>query len=121
MEKKFKITVEDTVYLVTVEDLGLTAGTTVSTPPVVAPVPAPVAPASVAANTPRVVTCRLGGVVESIEVTVGQTVNSGDKVMVIEAMKMKTPMYASCSGRIASIAVKVGEKVETGQALLAIG
>ena len=48
-------------------------------------------------------------------------VNTGDKVMIVEAMKMKTPMIATCSGKVLSIVVTVGEKVETGQVLLTIG
>ena len=125
MEKKFRITVENTVYTVTVEDLDLTAEAAAASPApqivAVAPAPAPAPVAVVADNAPRQVTCRLGGVIQSIEVTVGQMVNTGDKVMIVEAMKMKTPMIATCSGKVLSIVVTVGEKVETGQVLLTIG
>jgi len=122
MEKKFRITVENTVYTVTVEDLGLTAETAAPGAAVqVAAAPAPAPVAVVVDNAPRQVTCRLGGVIQSIEVTIGQMVNAGDKVMFVEAMKMKTPMIAICSGKVLSIVVNVGEKVETGQLLLTIG
>ena len=92
MEKKFRITVENTVYTVTVEDLGLTAEAAAASPApqivAVAPAPAPAPVAVVADNAPRQVTCRLGGVIQSIEVTVGQMVNTGDKVMIVEAMNL---------------------------------
>jgi biotin carboxyl carrier protein len=63
----------------------------------------------------------LGGVVESIAVTVGQAVAQGEKVAVIEAMKMKTPMIAHRAGNVTAIHVKAGDAVEAGQALLSIG
>ena len=50
--------------------------------------------------------------------TLGQQVNAGDRVVIIEAMKMKTPMVAQTSGKVEAILVKVGEGVETGQVLL---
>ncbi len=51
----------------------------------------------------RPATCvtTLGGVVESVEVAVGQMVNAGDTVLVLEAMKMKTPMVAPSAGTVA--------------------
>jgi biotin carboxyl carrier protein len=62
----------------------------------------------------------LGGVVESIAVSVGQTVAKGDKVVTIEAMKMKSPMVAHLAGKVTAIHVKAGDAVEAGQALLTI-
>jgi biotin carboxyl carrier protein len=35
-------------------------------------------------------------------------------------MKMKTPMFATRSGTVSAIAVKVGDKIDTGQVLLTI-
>ncbi|MEI6702940.1 MAG: biotin/lipoyl-containing protein [Deltaproteobacteria bacterium] len=116
MERTFRITVENSVYTVTVKDLGTgTEQPQIATSEIAS---APVAPIS--ASAPEAVKCRLGGVVDSIEVTVGQRVNKGDKVVVIEAMKMKTPMFATRSGTVSAIAVKVGEKIDTGQVLLTI-
>lgn len=47
-------------------------------------------------------------------------VKTGDKVIVIEAMKMKTSVTAHKDGTVSSIAVKVGDAVEFGQVLLTI-
>ncbi|SFN67434.1 Biotin-requiring enzyme [Formivibrio citricus] len=117
--RKFKITVENTAYNVVVEEVDATAA--VQAKPVVAATPAaPVATATPVAGGDTPLTCRLGGVVDSIEVTVGQHVNEGDKVMIVEAMKMKTSMVANKTGKVTSIAVKVADKVETGQVLMTI-
>jgi glutaconyl-CoA/methylmalonyl-CoA decarboxylase subunit gamma len=127
MEKKFKITVDGREYMVMVEDLSEVAGSLYPSPgsmsipsPAAAPTPAA---APIAARGPSGagdVVATLGGVVESIPVSVGQQISQGDKVVVVEAMKMKNNMVASRSGKIASIAVKVGDAVEPGQVLLTI-
>ncbi len=130
MEKKFRITVDGKQYNVTVEDLSegssmlypAPGSMTIPTPPPAAPAAAASAPA--AAKGPAGagdVTSTLGGVVESIAVSVGQAVNQGDKVVVIEAMKMKTPMIAHRAGSVTAIHVKAGDAVEAGQALISIG
>lgn len=133
MEKKFRITVDGRPYNVSVEELAdsgreatpasMAAVYGAATP---APVPSPAAPQP-AAGSPRGnagpgdVTCTLGGVVEAIEVAVGQAVAKGARVVVIEAMKMKTPMLAHRDGSVTAIAVKLGQAVEPGQVLLTIG
>ncbi len=132
MERKLRITVDGRKYDVTVEDLSDVSSLPYSQPGMVyMPPAAPAAfapPATASAPTPAPkpaapaaagdVVCTLGGVVESILVTLGQQVNAGDRVAVIEAMKMKTPMVAHTSGKVEAILVKVGEGVETGQVLL---
>ena len=132
MDRKFRITVEGKAYEVTVEDLSEGSnllypqpGTMVVPSPPQAPAPATASaatarPAAAAAGAGDVV-ASLGGVVESIAVTVGQSVNQGDKILVLEAMKMNSPMIAPCAGKILSIAVKVGDAVEPGQVLVSIG
>jgi biotin carboxyl carrier protein len=62
----------------------------------------------------------LAGVVDSVLVTVGQAVAVGDKIAVIEAMKMKTEVFAKNAGKVASIAVKAGQSVDGGQVLLSL-
>lgn len=132
MERKLRITVDGRKYDVTVEDLSDVSSLPYSQPGMVYMPPAapaafaPPATASAPAPAPKPagpaaagdVVCTLGGVVESILVTLGQQVNAGDRVAVIEAMKMKTPMVAHTSGKVEAILVKVGEGVETGQVLV---
>jgi glutaconyl-CoA/methylmalonyl-CoA decarboxylase subunit gamma len=129
MPKHLKITVEGKVYDVVVEDVTEDAGSTFYQSPSAgmpaprpAPVPsAPAAPAPApAAGGPDEKAAPLAGVVIEVSVNVGQQVNAGDKVAVIEAMKMKTVVSAHKAGKISNIAVKVGDAVEAGQALVKI-
>lgn len=127
MEKRLRITVDGKQYEVTVEDLSEGAGQlypqpgsmNITPPAPVAPPPPAAAPVSAAAGLGDV-TSTLGGVVESVLVTVGQAVNPGDKVVIIEAMKMKTPMIAQRAGTVAAIAVKAGDAVDAGQLLVSL-
>src|SRR5512147_2610756 len=129
MVRHLKITVEGKIYDVVVEDVTEDAGSTFYqspsadvTPPRPAPVPsAPTAPVlAPAAGGPGEKVAPLAGVIIEIAVNVGQQVNAGDKVAVIEAMKMKTVVSAHKQGKVTNIAVKVGDAVEAGQALLTI-
>ncbi|MTJ82217.1 MAG: acetyl-CoA carboxylase biotin carboxyl carrier protein subunit [Telmatospirillum sp.] len=135
MLRKFKINVEGRSYNVVVEEEGgvaqrpePAAPTLVSSTPAPAPsAPPPViAAATIVAQAPVAagagdVVAPLAGVIDSIEVRVGQTVNVGDKVAVLEAMKMKTDVFAKVAGPVSRIAVKTGDSVDTGQVLVAIG
>ena len=53
-------------------------------------------------------------------ITVGQHVNKGDTVGIIEAMKIMNQIEADHSGTVVEILVKDGEAVEFGQALIVI-
>jgi glutaconyl-CoA/methylmalonyl-CoA decarboxylase subunit gamma len=129
MPKHLKITVEGKVYDVVVEDVTEDAGSTFyQTPSAGMPAPrptsvpsAPAAPAAApVAGGPDEKAAPLAGVVIEIAVSVGQQVNAGDKVAVIEAMKMKTVVSAHKAGKVTNVAVKVGDAVEAGQALVTI-
>jgi acetyl-CoA/propionyl-CoA carboxylase biotin carboxyl carrier protein len=58
--------------------------------------------------------------VVKIAVNVGDTVNEGDLVIVLEAMKMEQPMNAHKSGTVKSISAEVGVTVPAGTVLLEI-
>lgn len=51
-------------------------------------------------------------------VTVGQTVSKGDKVCIIEAMKLMNEIEAEVSGKVIEICVQDGQPVEFGQVLM---
>ena len=118
--KNYTITVNGNVYDVTVEEKGAGA---VSAAPVAAPVAAPAAaPAAAApkaaAGTGSIqVKAGAAGKVFKIEANVGQSVKSGDPVVIIEAMKMEIPVVAPEDGTVASIDVAVGDPVEAGAVL----
>lgn len=133
MEKKFRITVEGKQYIVAVEDI--TTGGTQGiypepgsmniAPQPTAPVPTAPAPAAsaspAAAAGPGDEVAPLGGVVQTVHVSVGQVVNEGEKLVSLEAMKMVTHVVARRGGKVTSIAVKPGDPVDAGQVLLSIG
>ena len=121
--KSYTITVNGNVYDVTVEENG-----SVSAPAAAprraaapaAPVAAPKAAAPAGAGGAGSVKIEAGaaGKVFKIEASVGQAVKKGDAVLVLEIMKMETPVVAPQDGTVASINVNVGDMVEAG-ALLA--
>ena len=51
-------------------------------------------------------------------VEVGQSINNGDVVCIIEAMKLMNEIEAEITGKVVEIAVENGEPVEFGQTLL---
>ncbi len=127
MPRTFKITVNGTEYDVAVEELtdGATqimprytpaAVATASAVPAAAPAVAKAAPAAGSGDQ----VAQMGGVVTQILVKPGQSVAEGDKIAELEAMKMKVPVTATCSGTVSAIHVAVGDAVEGGQALLTI-
>ena len=78
------------------------------------------AAAPAAGGAAAAMTSPLPGTVTKILVKVGDAVKAGDTVMVIEAMKMETPVAAAQDGVVASIDVTVGAVVGEGDALLSI-
>ena len=54
-------------------------------------------------------------------VTVGQAIEAGQTVAVIEAMKMFHPVKAKAGGKLVEILARAGVEVEAGQALFRLG
>ena len=95
--------------------------------PVVAPVAAaPVAAAPAAAAAPAVIAAGeqvkspMPGNILQIKVSKGQSVNEGDVLIILEAMKMENEIVATKSGTVADILVSKGAVVETGAPLVVI-
>jgi oxaloacetate decarboxylase alpha subunit len=61
------------------------------------------------------------GTVIKVLVKPGDQVKNGDTVIVLEAMKMETPVAADKDGVVASVDVAVGAVVAEGDTLLTIG
>ena len=121
MSNKYRVIVDGTAYTVEVEALG--AGAAMPAPvaaPAAAPAPeAPAAPAPVADDA-MTVTAPMPGKILSVKVNVGDTVNSGDLVLMLEAMKMENEVFATASGKVTDIRVKSGDNVSTGDVLMVI-
>ncbi|WP_294747758.1 biotin/lipoyl-containing protein [uncultured Prevotella sp.] len=100
---------------------------TMNNPKVQAPQPvaqkpaAQPAPAAQAAGAGTPVKAPLPGTITEVKVQVGQQVNVGDTVLVLEAMKMQNNIEAETAGQVTSILVKQGETVMEGSVLLTIG
>ena len=64
--------------------------------------------------------CRspVSGIVASIVAQPGQTLQVGDVLLVLEAMKMETQVSAHVAGKVKAIKVKAGESVQSGQVLV---
>ena len=121
--KKFLINVNGKSYDVEVTEVS-SDGVVVA--PVAAPTAVPQAPKAAApapaANVAGTkVEAPMPGTILKVNVNAGDSVNEGDTVVVLEAMKMENEIPAPCSGKIAAVNVKQGDSVETGSVLVVIG
>ena len=128
--KNYTITVNGVAYAVTVEE-GAGGVAPIAYAPIAAPAPAPApapaapapapapaaAPASGGANK---IEAGAAGKVFKIEKNVGDKVNKGDAIIILEAMKMEIPMVSPVSGTVASIDCHVGDPVEAGDLLATV-
>lgn len=71
-------------------------------------------------NTANAVKAPLPGVITEIKVAIGDTVNAGDTVVILEAMKMANNIEAEKSGKVTAICVKQGESVMEDSPLVVI-
>lgn len=91
-----------------------------------APTATPTATATTAAAQPaaaasgKPVVAPLPGTINEIKVKVGDKVNAGDTVVILEAMKMQNNIEAETSGTITSINVNKGDAVMEGDTLVTI-
>ena len=117
--KSYTITVNGNVYDVTVEENGAVSAPAAAPRRAAAPAAAPAAKPAAAAGAGSVkIEAGAAGKVFNLEKSVGDAVKKGDSIMVLEIMKMETPVVATQDGTVASINVSVGDMVEAG-ALLA--
>ena len=134
--KKFHLTVGDKRYEVSAErdltdptSLNLTIDGKTHTvqveeeeAPRSAPGPRPAAPPPPSGSGGGgIVTAQLPGTVFTVDVSEGDSVNAGDKLLILEAMKMENVISAGVSGTVIAIHVNKGDKVEAGQKLMEIG
>ena len=127
--KKMRITLEGKAYEVTVEVLDDTVSAplhhahNVSAPlqtvaPVVSvPQHAPLAPVAEGCT---MVACPMAGLVFKCLVKPGDQVTANQVVIVLDAMKMETPVVAPVGGTVRTVLVKEGDAVDEGHSLLQI-
>ena len=116
--KSYTITVNGNVYDVTVEENGAVSAPVAAPRRAAAPAAAKPAAAPAAGAGSVKIEAGAAGKIFKIEATPGTAVKKGDTVIVLEVMKMETPVVAPQDGTVASINVNVGDMIEAG-ALLA--
>ena len=85
-----------------------------------APAAAPAAEPQASAGAGETVTSPLPGVIIEVSVTVGQAVKAGQKVAVLEAMKMENEIQAPKDGKITAIHVSKGDSILEGANIVTI-
>jgi biotin carboxyl carrier protein len=138
--KKFNVKVNGKTYAVEVEEVGAGQGGFTYQPVQQAPVQQPVqqvpvqpapaaAPAPEAPKAPKatpvigdgeLVTAPMPGTILDILVTEGQTVNKGDIILILEAMKMENEIAAIADGLVSKIYISKSANVSAGDPLLTI-
>lgn len=123
--RKFNISVNGKSYEVDVEEVG-----GVSTPapaPVQTAAPAPKAPPAPKAAPKaapvagaKQVTAPMPGTIVSVKVNVGDKVEAGTLVAVLEAMKMENEIFAGVDGTVAGISVSAGDSVNSGDVIVSV-
>ena len=66
------------------------------------------------------VEAHITGTVWKIEVAVGDTVEEGDTVAILESMKMEMPVEAEDTGTVSAIHVEEGQAVREGEPLVTL-
>ena len=118
------VTVNGTPYKVEMENAPAQGPVPVAAPiaaaaSAAAPAPAP-APAAKPAGAGKAVISPLPGVIVEVSVKEGQSVNAGDKVAVIEAMKMENDIVADTAGTVTAIHISKGDSVLEGAKIVTI-
>jgi len=120
------VTVNGVSYQVEMEN-AMPAAAPVQAAPVAAPVATPAAapvqaaaPAAKPAGEGKPVTSPLPGVIIEVSVKEGDTVAAGQKVAVLEAMKMENEIQADRAGVVTKINVSKGDSVLEGAAIVTI-
>lgn len=121
---KLKITIDAKTYEVDVEaaeadapapPLGIHVESAAVRLPA-SPVPAPKADTDV--DEDKVCRSPVSGIVVRVAAQMGQTLQAGDILLVLEAMKMETNITAAVGGKVAAITVAPGDAVQVGQVVV---
>ncbi len=124
---KLKVTVDGKVYEVEVEvapeptatlPTFVTQSGTASLP--ASPVPSAGQGTAAEGSIDEEKVCRspVAGIAVKANVRPGETIQPGDLLFVLEAMKMETEITAPVGGKVAEVKVKVGDSVKSGQVVL---
>ena len=108
---RYKVTVDGVTYQVQVED---------ETGEIAAVSGGPFKEGVAPARAPVEVRTNLPGNVYAVLCAAGDRVNKGDTLIIVEAMKMESPIYAPENGVVQSVDVAKGQTVNSGQVLVVL-
>jgi biotin carboxyl carrier protein len=124
---KLKVTVDGKVYEVEVEvapdppptlPTFITQGGSAAIPAVPVSPPGGNANSNAAIDEAKLCRSPVSGIAVKVNVRLGETIQAGDLLFVLEAMKMETEITAPIGGKIAEVRVQVGDSVKNGQVVL---
>ena len=120
--KLFDVTVNGATYEVEAENAPAPAPVVQSAPAAVQAAPATAAPAAkpAASGAGEKVASPLPGVIIEVSVKEGQAVKAGQKVAVLEAMKMENEIPAPKDGTVTEIHVHKGDSLQEGDPVVTI-
>ena len=116
--KVYKVKVNGKVYEVELESVSESAAH-IEAP--VAAAPQAAAPAPVASGEGQELKAPMAGTILDVKVKVGQSINAGDVVCILEAMKLENEVVASTSGVVKAVAVSKGQAVQLDELIAVIG
>ena len=122
--QEVKLNVNGTPYVVTVDQeikQQRKAPVAASRPAQVTPAASVAAPKAPAPAAGTKVSTPLPGTILDVFVNVGDTVKSGQTVVLLEAMKMENNIEADCDGTVKEVKVRKGDSVLEGDVLVVIG
>jgi pyruvate carboxylase subunit B len=131
--RMFNVFVDGEYFEVAVDEVGgspvvksVSKMSPAAAPPKPAPAPSPAQPAAKPSPTATTIkgataiTAPMPGIIINVLVKEGDTVNPGDPVVILEAMKVENTLTASCGGKVVSINCARADSVKKGQVLLQI-
>lgn len=116
--KVYKVKVNGKVYEVELESVSEAQGHIEAPAQAAAPAQAQ---APVASGEGASLNAPMAGTILDVKVSVGQNVQAGQVVCILEAMKLENEVVAPCAGVIKSIAVSKGQAVQLDELIAVIG
>ena len=116
--KNYEVEVEETEAVIT--GVADAVAAPVQAPAAAAPAQAAAPSAAVSAEGAKVLS-PMPGTILSVAKNVGDSVNEGDVIMILEAMKMENGIVAPTSGTIKQLLVSKGSTVDTDAVLAVVG
>ena len=121
--KRYSVTVNGVVYDVAVEEIDGAAAPVAAAPvaaPVAAPAPKAAAPKAAPVAGGKPVNAPMPGNILAVNVKVGDKVEKGAVLCILEAMKMENEIKAPCDGTVAGVHVAKGDTVDSGALLISL-